>query len=162
MTSEQRKEYKRQWDQAHKEQKHEYNRQWYQTHKEQHKERKRQWHQAHKEQKHEYDRRWYKEISREHYKKLGEKLDKKQFCERWKLYFPDTFQKLLAIQEGRCAVCGVSLEHHQIHVDHDHATGLVRGLLCWRCNRFRVAQNRSDNIKQVNEYLLNPPAIQLE
>ena len=117
----------------------EYNWRWYQTHREQHKR--------------------YKQKT---YKKLGENLNPKQFRDYWKLYFPDAFEKLLAIQEGRCAICGISLEHHQIHVDHDHVTSLVRGLLCWRCNRYRVAQNRADNIKQVNEYLLNPPAIQLE
>ena len=159
---EQMKEYYRQYYQAHKEQLNECNRQWRQTHKEQEKERWRQWYQEHKEQKKEYVKRWRKKKSQEHYKKLGEKLDQKQFCKRWKLHFSDAFQKLLDIQENRCAVCGISLEHHQIHVDHDHVTSLVRGLLCWRCNRYRVAQNRSDNIKQVNEYLLNPPAIQLE
>ena len=132
----------------------EYNRQWYQAHKEQKKEYVRQYYQTHKEQKREYNRQYRK--------KLGEKLEPKEFCKDWKLCFPDSFQKLLVIQEGRCVVCNVSLEHHKIHVDHDHVTGLVRGLLCWRCNRYRVAQNRSDNIKQVNEYLLNPPAIQLE
>ena len=121
------------------------------------------------QQKNKYKRRWYQSHREQHkkykqnaYKRLGENLDSKQFRDYWKLYFPDAFEKLLAIQEGRCAICGISLEDRQIHVDHDHKTGLVRGLLCWHCNRFRVSQNRSDNIRQVNEYLLNPPAIQLE
>ena len=121
------------------------------------------------EQRNKYKRRWYQSHREQHKKykqnackRLGENLDSKQFRDYWKLYFPDAFEKLLAIQERRCAICGISLQHRQIHVDHDHVTGLVRGLLCWKCNRFRVAQNRSDNIKQVNEYLLNPPAIQLE
>ena len=151
---EQQKEYYRQWYQAHKEQHIERTRLWRQAHKEQYNECVRQYYQAHKEQ--------HKRYQQNTCKKLGENLNFKQFRDYWKLYFPDAFQKLLAIQEGRCAVCNVSLEHHKIHVDHDHVTGLVRGLLCWRCNRYRVAQNRSDNIKQVNEYLLNPPAIQLE
>ena len=169
MSPEQKREYYRQYYKAHKEQRNEYNRKWHQAHKEQHNEHKRKWYQAHKEQQNKNHHQWYeahkeheKEKEQKRYKKLGEKRDPKQFCKKWKLYFPDAFQKLLAIQENRCAVCGISLEHHQIHVDHDHVTSLVRGLLCWRCNRYRVAQNRADNIKQVNEYLLNPPAIQLE
>lgn len=40
-------------------------------------------------------------------------------------------------QDGRCAICGVE-EHHApratLFVDHDHDTGLVRGLLCHHCN----------------------------
>ena len=154
MTPEERKEYRRQWYKTHREQEKEYNRQWIQTHKERLKKHKHQYYQTHKEQQKEYNRQYRK--------KLGENLNFKQFRNYWKLCFPDAFERLLVIQEDRCAVCGVSLEHHQIHVDHDHKTGLVRGLLCWHCNRYRVAQNRSDNIRQVNEYLLNPPAIQLE
>lgn len=34
-------------------------------------------------------------------------------------------------QAGRCAVCG---REEQLVTDHDHKTGLVRGLLCYPCN----------------------------
>ena len=41
-------------------------------------------------------------------------------------------------QRGCCAVCGDSLvtptSKRNYHIDHDHETGLVRGLLCGRCN----------------------------
>lgn len=40
-------------------------------------------------------------------------------------------------QEGRCAVCERALEAppaKNTQVDHDHETGLVRGLLCFNCN----------------------------
>ncbi|MGI8708437.1 MAG: endonuclease VII domain-containing protein [Actinomycetota bacterium] len=35
-------------------------------------------------------------------------------------------------QGGLCAVCG---KRPAVHVDHDHGTGLVRGILCFNCNR---------------------------
>lgn len=37
-------------------------------------------------------------------------------------------------QQGKCAICVVPFERTP-HVDHCHATGVVRGLLCDRCNR---------------------------
>ena len=39
-------------------------------------------------------------------------------------------------QEGKCAICGREEERfaRSLHVDHDHKTGQVRGLLCHGCN----------------------------
>lgn len=43
----------------------------------------------------------------------------------------DKVAALLASQGGLCAIC---LARPAIHVDHDHATGAVRGMLCFCCN----------------------------
>lgn len=43
----------------------------------------------------------------------------------------DDVAKLLARQDGRCAIC---LTAEAIHIDHNHATGRIRGMLCFRCN----------------------------
>lgn len=49
----------------------------------------------------------------------------------------ERYAEMLREQDGKCAICG-ALEAEQRHgvfnVDHDHATGAVRGLLCWGCN----------------------------
>lgn len=42
---------------------------------------------------------------------------------------------LLKAQGGHCAICPSTPKTRRLHVDHDHATGAVRGLLCHRCNR---------------------------
>ncbi|WP_433528618.1 endonuclease VII domain-containing protein [Micromonospora sp. CA-263727] len=41
------------------------------------------------------------------------------------------FDELLAEQGGVCGVCG---DLDPEHVDHDHRTGWVRGILCFNCN----------------------------
>lgn len=49
----------------------------------------------------------------------------------------EEYRSLLASQNGKCAVCSVdvtALPTKQIHVDHDHRTGAVRSILCYRCN----------------------------
>ena len=44
------------------------------------------------------------------------------------------YEFMLASQEGGCKVCGLAPTKHRLHVDHCHATGKVRGLLCQPCN----------------------------
>ncbi len=45
------------------------------------------------------------------------------------------FDAMVADQDARCGVCRSALQPGRAtHVDHDHATGAVRGLLCTRCN----------------------------
>ena len=49
----------------------------------------------------------------------------------------DKFLAMLDTQGGLCAICGNgedSRDNRSLSVDHDHTTGIVRGLLCNRCN----------------------------
>lgn len=50
---------------------------------------------------------------------------------------PGQYQTMLANQAGRCFICGGRpAPSRRLSVDHDHATGDVRGLLCDPCNTF--------------------------
>jgi hypothetical protein len=52
---------------------------------------------------------------------------------------PEDFDRMLESQGGVCAICGdarwdAARNPEMPSVDHDHATGKVRGLLCKHCN----------------------------
>ena len=47
------------------------------------------------------------------------------------------YDTMLAAQNGLCAICQrppTSGRGKKLHVDHDHGTGCIRGLLCHDCN----------------------------
>lgn len=49
----------------------------------------------------------------------------------------DEFNKMLKKQDGKCAICGGTEtrdKHKVMAVDHDHKTGKIRQLLCFKCN----------------------------
>jgi len=53
----------------------------------------------------------------------------------WEMELAVEFSDMAALsmwQDGRCAICEV--EGQELVTDHDHSTGLVRGLLCRSCN----------------------------
>jgi hypothetical protein len=67
------------------------------------------------------------------------------------------YDALLARQGGRCAICDATEPGGQrrvFSVDHDHMTGLVRGLLCGNCN-FALGhfKDRPDLLERAVEYL---------
>lgn len=48
----------------------------------------------------------------------------------------DEYDYMVLSQGDACAICGgpPGGSHGRFHVDHDHATGKVRSLLCYKCN----------------------------
>lgn len=49
----------------------------------------------------------------------------------------ESYNAALLAQGNRCAICTTAfsaLPSAQVHADHDHATGVPRGVLCHQCN----------------------------
>jgi hypothetical protein len=113
------------------------------------------------EQKREYDRKWrednkdyLKSYNNSYRKENKEKLtirrhewrrDNKDKMRRISLKVnlrrnhgitPDDYATMLLKQNGCCAICGKSASEYKrkLHIDHNHSTGQIRGLLCVRCN----------------------------
>lgn len=50
------------------------------------------------------------------------------------------YERRLAEQGGGCAICGAKPRTRRLHADHRHTgDGAVRGLLCFRCNKYLPA-----------------------
>lgn len=75
----------------------------------------------------------------------------------------ETYRRLLEVQHGQCAICGrPEPSNRMLDVDHDHATGRVRGLLCTSCNRvLGHAQDSASRLRRAADYLDTPIVPQL-
>ena len=71
----------------------------------------------------------------------------------------DAYAKLLKHQKGVCAICGGRDKSMRLAVDHDHTTGLIRGLLCMRCNRAYglFHDGSAPRLRAAADYLEAPP-----
>jgi hypothetical protein len=46
----------------------------------------------------------------------------------------DEYEEMVRLQNGVCKICGNPDRRRGLAVDHDHSTGVIRGLLCSQCN----------------------------
>lgn len=81
------------------------------------------------------------------------------FAKRSARYVPpmnaEEYRIRLAAQDGVCAIhgCGAKPKTRRLDIDHDHATGRVRGLLCHRCNRAMPAWITPERLRALADYL---------
>ena len=67
----------------------------------------------------------------------------------------DVVRILYAWQDARCAACGL---RWRLHVDHEHKTDAVRGLLCPGCN---AREPKAGDVPLWVAYRLRPPTAML-
>lgn len=97
-------------------------------------------------------------ISARHYREQNREVIRlRKRCNTHDITRDDYFE-MWNLQAGRCAICLERLVDdgtRQTHVDHDHATGRVRGLLCDDCNvglgRF---YDEPESLRRAADYVL--------
>ncbi|MGH2786660.1 MAG: endonuclease VII domain-containing protein [Actinomycetota bacterium] len=67
------------------------------------------------------------------------------------------YESLAARQNGVCAICRQP-QDGGLHIDHDHISGRVRGLLCGRCNKaLGLLDDDPTRFRAAELYLLGAP-----
>ncbi len=105
------------------------------------------WQQANKEHLHAY---------RKEYRKRRQAEDRDAHLRRTFGFSTAGYEAMLAEQDGGCAICGRAPGKIALHVDHDHESGEIRGLLCVGCNN-ALGQFRDDVdlLRRATAYLNN-------
>lgn len=71
----------------------------------------------------------------------------------------DDYDNILEEQGGKCPICEKRPGDKRFPMDHDHKTGLIRGIPCLNCNLIFIGKNRDPaKYRRAAEYLENPPA----
>ena len=69
----------------------------------------------------------------------------------------ELFESMVAEQRGLCAICDRKPDSGPLYVDHNHATGKVRGLLCHPCNSMLgMAKDSQRTLNRAISYLIGP------
>lgn len=126
-----------------------YYREYYEAHKSEYAQRSAQWHREHRELVAERRKQW-RQNNRERHRlvrkawrqrnPLSVKASSRKSSLRKHNLTPEEYSHLEMKQSGLCAICGrdprlyYKGRNSKLHVDHSHATGKNRGLLCVRCN----------------------------
>lgn len=89
-----------------------------------------------------------------------ERPSNKSLWQLYRLTWAD-YTRLLAQQGGGCAICKAPpspADRGRLHIDHDHKTKRVRGLLCFACNRSLAQADRIDGwLLAAKAYLAQEP-----
>lgn len=73
---------------------------------------------------------------------------------------PGQYEAMVVAQHGRCAICQDASS--RLVIDHCHASGVVRALLCGPCNRMiGLGKERADVLRKAADYCENHVTLRL-
>ena len=158
-TLEERKAYRKAYYEAHKEERRASSRAYGEAHKEERRARSKAWHKAHKGEQKAYRKAYYeahkeerRASSRAYYEAHKEETRVRQYKRKYGVTLAD-YNRMYKEQKGGCKICG-RRPKRRLHVDHDHTTGVVRGLLCSSCNlALGLLSEDSSVVEKVVRYL---------
>jgi hypothetical protein len=121
------------------------------------------WYEKNAEKKRAYAIAYYashKEEKQEWARKYGaENKDKIREKNRKRMYGIDdaAVATMMELQNSCCAICSMKFDFDRKgtkpHIDHDHDTGRVRGLLCQKCNLALAIVEKKDFLESAFKYL---------
>lgn len=125
---------------------------------------KRRWDENNAEHRRAYRRRYTLEnapqirfANRQRYNAPG-KSEKRREIALWTNYRL-TVAEYEAILDRQGGICPICLTEKAVHVDHCHATGVVRGILCAHCNKgLGCFRDKTERMVRACEYLRAVPA----
>lgn len=122
-----------------------------------------------------YQKSWYASLTKEQRNEMREYH--KNYAKKWRRKNPEKYQdttlkrrydisflvaqNLYHMQKGKCGICGTHIpkltsrtktRYNSAHIDHDHKTNKVRGLLCPHCNY--LLGNCKDDISILEKAIL--------
>lgn len=128
-------------------------REWRESNRVRYQQKNREWYEQNKEYRAVTVDAWQKKNADSYYKRNQERAWKKAGIE----LTVEERAAMLEQQEGKCAVCGTeeSSLKRRLAVDHDHKTGIIRGLLCDTCNYrvVSVVENTPHLLDAAKQYL---------
>jgi hypothetical protein len=118
-------------------------------------EKSRQWRQENKDRARSSWKRW----AERHPEK--EKIRVRRYLARKRGIPAHLFESIEAAREGKCQLCGCLSEEGKVHcLDHDHATGEFRGVICRRCNTvLGLVKDDASILTRAVDYLSSSPGL---
>jgi len=107
--------------------------------------------------KDESTKKW-REENAEYYNKYMREYHKKVYgTERLYRYnlSRERYNEMLREQDNKCAILGcgrTATSKRSLAIDHHHASGKVRGLLCYKCNRDMNVIDNAEHLAKLLEY----------